>query len=48
MIISFHFLQKKKKKLRDISSVTLTGDTFENYYKQFGFIHDDFHQKVFN
>lgn len=48
MIISFQFYENKYKKEDIFSSATLAGDTFENYFKRFGFIHDDFFQKVLN
>lgn len=40
--------RKRKQIIKIVFSVTLTGDTFESYYKRFGFMYDDFHQKVFN
>lgn len=49
-IILSQFLQKKnpKQTINIVFSITLTGDTFENYCKRFVFMYDDFHQKVFN
>lgn len=50
-VIFFQFYQNKqanKQTIKIVFSITLTGDTFGNYYKRFVFMYDGFHQKVFN